>query len=55
MESYWEMLFGDASWDELDYAITIIGGVVKDFKNENTTTFINKAEEYLGDYVNDAD
>lgn len=54
MESYWEMLFGDASWDELDYAITIIGGVVKDFKNENTTTFINKAEEYLGDYVNDA-
>ena len=53
MENYWEMLFGNALWDELDYAITIIGEVVKDFKNENITTFINKAEEYLGNYVND--
>lgn len=53
IEEYWEMLFRNASWDVLDYAVTIIGGVVKEVKRKKITTFIDKAEGYLNEYVRD--
>ena len=53
IEEYWNMLCSNATWDVLDYAVIVIGDVAKGIKNKKTTIFIDKAEEYLNEYVDD--